>query len=89
MTNFLNGVKRRKHACTNRKTNRFKFFIFTVSFTINKFTWVIGKLRRDNLVQGFSPDFATHLPPTRHSKLKNIQGHEIVVVSLKENLLCF
>ena len=57
---------------------------FTVSFTINKFTWVIGKLRRDNLVQGFSPDFATHLPPTRHSKLKNIQGHEIVVVSLKE-----
>ena len=55
---------------------------FTVSFTINKFTWVIGKIRGDNLVQGFSPDFATHLPPTKHNKLKNIQGHEIVVASL-------
>ena len=56
---------------------------FTVSFTINKFTWVIGKTRKDNLVQGFSPDFATHLPPTKHNKLKYIQGHEIVVASLK------
>ena len=56
---------------------------FTVSFTINKFTWVIAKTRGDNLVQGFSPDFASHLPPTRHVKLKNIQGHEIVVASLK------
>ena len=56
---------------------------FTVSFTINKFTWVIGKPRTDDLVLGFSPDFATHLPPTKHSKLKNIQGHEIVVASLR------
>ena len=55
----------------------------TVSFTIDKFSWVIGKLRSDNKIQGFSPDFATHLPPTKYSKLKNIQGHEIVVASLK------
>ena len=51
-----------------------KYDGFTVSFTINKFTWVIAKTRGDNLVQGFSPDFASHLPPTRHVKLKNIQG---------------
>ncbi len=60
-----------------------KYDGFTVSFTINKFTWVIGKTRKDNLVQGFSPDFATHLPPTKHNKLKDVQGHEIVVASLK------
>ena len=52
---------------------------YTVSFTINKYTWVMAKPRQDKLVQGFSPDFALHLPPTKHTKLKEIQGHEIVI----------
>ena len=57
---------------------------YTVSFTIDKYTWTIAKLRRDGLIQGFSPDFATHLPPTKHSKLKGAQGHEIIISGLKE-----
>ena len=57
---------------------------YTVSFTINKYTWVMAKPRQDKLVQGFSPDFALHLPPTKHTKLKEIQGHEIVIAGLKE-----
>ena len=49
---------------------------FTVSFTINKFTWVIGKPRTDDLVQGFSPDFATHLPPTKPVSYTHLRAHE-------------
>ena len=41
---------------------------FTVSFTINKFTWVIAKTRGDNLVQGFSPDFSSHVSPRKLHK---------------------
>ena len=61
-----------------------KFIGHTISFTINRFSWVIAKLRRDQLVQGFSPDFAGHLPPTKISQLSNVQGHEIVIAGLKE-----
>jgi len=57
---------------------------YTVSFTIKKYTWIVAKPRNDKLVQGFSPDFASHLPPTKHTKLKGIQGHEIVIAGLKE-----
>ncbi len=57
---------------------------YTVSFTINKYTWIMAKPRQDKLIQGFSPDFALHLPPTKHTKLKEIQGHEIVIAGLKE-----
>ena len=57
---------------------------YTVSFTINKYSWVMAKSRRDKLVQGFSPDFASHLPPTKHNKLNGAQGHEIIISGLKE-----
>ena len=57
---------------------------YTISYTINRFSWIMAKLRQDNFIQGFSPDFGMHLPPTKHSNLKNIQGHEIVIAGLKE-----
>jgi D-glycero-alpha-D-manno-heptose-7-phosphate kinase len=57
---------------------------YTISSTINKFTFVMIKLRQDDKLQGFSPDFASHLPPTEYHNTKSIQGHEIVIQSLKE-----
>lgn len=61
-----------------------KYDGYTISSTISKYTYVIAKFRRDNMFQGFSPDFASHMPPTMHHKITSLQGHEIVVTSLKE-----
>lgn len=61
-----------------------KYDGYTISWTINKYTYIIAKLRRDNMFQGFSPDFASHLSPTEHHKITPLQGHEIVVAGLKE-----
>ena len=60
-----------------------KFDGYSISSTINKYTYVIAKLRNDDKLQGFSPDFASHLPPKKHHT-KSVQGHEIVLVGLKE-----
>ena len=60
-----------------------KFDGYSISSTINKYTYVIAKLRNDDKLQGFSPDFASHLPPRKHHT-KSVQGHEIVLVGLKE-----
>mgnify|MGYP001987822475 CR=1 FL=1 len=35
----------------------------TISATINKFTYVFARLRNDNKLQSFSPDFTSYLPP--------------------------
>jgi len=56
----------------------------TVTFTINKYTYVVAKTRTDSKFQGFSPDFASHQPPRRIHKIEPIQGHEIIVAILKE-----
>jgi D-glycero-alpha-D-manno-heptose-7-phosphate kinase len=61
-----------------------KYTGYTISSTINKFTFVMAKLRADKKLQGFSPDFASHLPPTAYPNTHSIQGHEIVIQSLKE-----
>jgi len=61
-----------------------KFNGYAISQTINKFTYVIAKLRRDDKLQGFSPDFASHLPPKKYHRTKSLQGHEIVLAGLKE-----
>ena len=61
-----------------------KFTGYAISSTINKFTFVMAKLRIDNKLQGFSPNFALHLPPTDYQKSIKLQGHEIVIQSLKE-----
>jgi D-glycero-alpha-D-manno-heptose-7-phosphate kinase len=61
-----------------------KYDGYAISSTINKYTYVIAKLRNDDKLQGFSPDFASHLPPTKHSKLNGSQGHEIIISGLKE-----
>ena len=60
-----------------------KFDGYSISSTINKYTYVIAKIRNDNKLQGFSPDFASHLPPKKHHP-KSVQGHEIVLAGLKE-----
>ena len=61
-----------------------KYTGYTISSTINKFTYVMAKPRQDKKLQGFSPDFASYLPPTEYRKTNLIQGHEIVIQSLKE-----
>lgn len=60
-----------------------KYDGYAISSTINKYTYVIAKLRNDDKLQGFSPDFASHLPPKKHHT-KSLQGHEIVLEGLKE-----
>ena len=61
-----------------------KYGGYSVSYTINKYTYVIAKLRKDNKLQGFSPDFASHLAPKKHSFSKMLQGHEIIITGLKD-----
>jgi len=61
-----------------------KYDGFTISATINKFTYVFAKLRLDNKIQSFSPDFASHLPPKIFRKISMLQGHEIILTCLKE-----
>lgn len=57
----------------------------TISFTISKNTHVVIQKREDEKFQGFSPDFQTHHPPEKYSKVrKNLQGHEIIIAVLKE-----
>ena len=52
---------------------------FTISATISKFTYVFVRVRNDNKIQSFSPDFASHLPPKVIDKIRSTQGHEIVL----------
>jgi len=60
-----------------------KYDGYSISYTINKYTYVIAKLRKDNKLQGFSPDFASHLTPKKHSSTKMLQGHEIIIAGLR------
>jgi D-glycero-alpha-D-manno-heptose-7-phosphate kinase len=61
-----------------------KFDGYTISYTIDKSTFVLARTRNDNKFQGFSPDFESHHPPKGFKKLELIQGHEIIVTLLKE-----
>jgi|TARA_B100001750_G_scaffold247732_1_gene274566 D-glycero-alpha-D-manno-heptose-7-phosphate kinase len=61
-----------------------RFDGYAISYTINKYTFVIAKLRQDNKLQGFSPDFSSYLPPKKHRNTKPLQGQEIVLAGLKE-----
>lgn len=61
-----------------------KYDGFSISATINKFTYVFAKLRQDNKIQSFSPDFASHLPPKVFREISAPQGHEIILTCLKE-----
>jgi D-glycero-alpha-D-manno-heptose-7-phosphate kinase len=60
-----------------------KYDGYSVSYTINKYTFVMAKLRRDSKLQGFSPDFASHLAPKKYSSVKTLQGHEIISAGLR------
>jgi len=60
-----------------------KYDGYSVSYTINRYTYVIAKLRKDDKLQGFSPDFASHLTPKKYSSTKMLQGHEIIIVGLR------
>ncbi len=57
---------------------------YSISTSINLYTYVIAKNRNDNLLQGFSPDFASHLSPRSYKKIKPLWGHEIPLACLKE-----
>ena len=57
---------------------------FTISATINKFTYVFARYRNDNKIQSFSPDFASYVSPKIINKISSSQGHEIVLTCLKE-----
>jgi D-glycero-alpha-D-manno-heptose-7-phosphate kinase len=57
---------------------------FTISSTINKFTYVFARYRNDNKIQSFSPDFASYLAPKTMDKIKSSEGHEIVLTCIKE-----
>ena len=54
-----------------------------VSSTISLFTYLMIKLRNDNLFQAFSTDFEIHHSKTSYKKLKAKSGTEIVVASIK------
>ena len=56
----------------------------SISATINKYTYVVARKRKDKLFQGFSPDFSSHISPRKLHKLKFMQGHEIITTCLKE-----
>lgn len=57
---------------------------YSISTSINLYTYVIAKNRNDDLLQGFSPDFASHLSPRSYKKIKPLWGHEIPLACLKE-----
>lgn len=57
---------------------------YTISSTIDKYTFVTAKLRKDKNFQGFSPDFASHIPPKHYKKIQAMQGHEIVLACIEE-----
>lgn len=56
---------------------------YTIGFTINKFTYVILRQRKDKKFQGFSPDFNSYHPPKSYFKTKQLAGHEIVLSCAK------
>ena len=60
-----------------------KYDGYSISYTINKYTYVIAKLRKDDKLQGFSPDFASHLTPKKYSSTRILQGHEIIIMGLR------
>lgn len=61
-----------------------KFTGYSICSSINMYTYVIAKKRKDNLLQSFSPDFASHLSPRSYKKIKPLWGHEIPLACLKE-----
>ena len=61
-----------------------KYVGYTISSTIDKYTFVTAKLRKDRKFQGFSPDFASHVPPNHYKKIPALQGHEIILACIKE-----
>lgn len=61
-----------------------RFDGYAISSTINLYTYVIAKLRKDAMFQGFSPDFASHITPRKYKKIQPVKGHEIVLAALRE-----
>jgi len=61
-----------------------KYDGYSLSGTIDLYTYVVAKQRKDNKFQGFSPDFESHISPRFHKDIVPLQGHEIVVACLKE-----
>lgn len=61
-----------------------KYDGYSLAYAIDKYTYVMMRFRKDKKFQGFSPDFASHIPPNRHDRVETLQGHEIVLACMKE-----
>ena len=61
-----------------------KYDGYSISATIDKFTFVAAKLRTDKLYQGLAPDFYTYFSSKKLQGIRPKVGHEITITSLRE-----
>ena len=57
---------------------------YSISATIDKFTFVAAKLRADKTYQGLSPDYHTYFSSKKLQGIRPKLGHEIAITSLRE-----
>lgn len=57
---------------------------YSISATIDKFTFVAAKLRDDKTYQGLSPDYHTYFSSKKLHGIRPKVGHEIALTSLQE-----
>ena len=61
-----------------------KYDGYSISATIDKFTFVAAKLRADKTYQGLSPDYHTYFSSKKLQGIRPKLGHEIAITSLRE-----
>ena len=61
-----------------------KYDGYSISATIDKFTFVAAKLRDDKTYQGLSPDYHTYFSSKKLHGIRPKVGHEIALTSLQE-----
>ena len=57
---------------------------YSISATIDKFTFVAAKLRTDKLYQGLAPDFYTYFSTKKFQNVNPKVGHQIAITCLQE-----
>ena len=61
-----------------------KYDGYSISATIDKFTFVAAKLRTDKLYQGLAPDFYTYFSTKKFQNVNPKVGHQIAITCLQE-----
>ena len=61
-----------------------KYDGYSISATIDKFTYVAAKLRADKLYQGLAPDFYTYFSTKKFQNVNPKVGHQIAITCLRE-----